>query len=181
MGRVGAAAAIIAISLLSSCGLNSAAKPVMAESSHTRGEQCDRTLGFFSKGLGISSVDIEYGSVAPPPYEKIGLGAHCTVTQDYLAVGQTRLRAMLPNESEPALLKGDLSYIPQSGYDEKVWIKTTDSAVYIATKVDGWQGTLTIETVQIKTGESKFKVSDQQIRSASQFLIALTKELGAQG
>lgn len=179
MGRVGAAAAIVAIFLLSSCGLNSEKKPGMTESSHTRGEQCDRALGFFSKELGIPSVDIEYGSEAP--YEKIGLGAHCTITQSDLAIGQTRLRAMLPNESEPALLKGDLSYIPQSGYNEKVWIKSTASAVYIATKVDGWQGTLTIETVQIKTGESKFKVSDQQIRSASQFLITLTKELGAQG
>ncbi|MFE3545656.1 hypothetical protein ACFXK0_22050 [Nocardia sp. NPDC059177] len=178
MGRIGTAAALVAIFLLSSCGLNSEKRAVMAESSHTRGEQCDRAMGFFSKELGISPVDIEYGSGAPN--EKIGLGAHCTVTQNYLSIGQTRLRAMLPNESEPALLKGDLSYISQSGYDEKVWIQTTSSAVRIATMVDGWQGTLDIQTAQIKIGESKFKVSDQQVRTASQFLITLTKELGAQ-
>ncbi|MEV0331781.1 hypothetical protein [Nocardia sp. NPDC050717] len=151
----------------------------MTESSHARREQCDRTLAFFSKDLGISSASIEYGSGAPD--EKIELGAHCTITQDSLAVGQTRLRAMLPSESEPALLKDDLGYIPQSGSDEKVWIKSAADAVYIVTQVDGWQGNLHIETAQINSGRTKFEISDSQIRTASQFLIALTKELGAQG
>ncbi|MEV6059256.1 hypothetical protein [Nocardia asteroides] len=151
----------------------------MTESSHARREQCDRTLAFFSRDLGISPAGIEYGSGGPD--EKIGLGAHCTIAQDHLAVGQTRLRAMLPSESKPALLEDDLSYIPLSGIDEKVWIKTTVSAVYIVAQIDRWQGTLHIETAQINTGRTKFEVSDLQIRTASQFLITLTKELGAQG
>lgn len=88
---------------------------------------------------------------------------------------------MLPSESEPALLKDDLGYIPQSGSDEKVWIKSAASAVYIVTQVDGWQGNLHIETAQINGGRTKFEISDSQIRTASQFLITLTKELGAQG
>lgn len=180
------AVAAIAVSLVSSCGLNTAESPVMTESSHTRREQCDRTLTFFARDLGISSAGIEYGSGAPG--EKIGLGALCTITQDQLAVGQTRLRAMLPDESKPALLEDDLSYIPLSGTDEKVWIKKAASAVYIVTQVDGWQGTLDIQTAQINlqesrisAGRTKFEVSDLQIRTASQFLLTLTEELGAQG
>ncbi|WP_328406250.1 hypothetical protein [Nocardia sp. NBC_00403] len=87
---------------------------------------------------------------------------------------------MLPSETDPPLLKDDPSYIPQTGYDEKVWLKRTDDAVRIATKVDGWQGTLTINTglIKAKSGEPKFKITDQQIRNASQFLIGLTRELG---
>ncbi|MEV0059304.1 hypothetical protein [Nocardia sp. NPDC050718] len=158
----------------------------MTESSHARREQCDRTLAFFSKDLGISSAGIEYGSEAPD--EKIGLGAHCTITQDNLAVGQTRLRALVPNESKPALLKDDLGYISLSGTDEKVWIKKAAGAVYLLTQVDGWQGTLDIQTAQINlqqsrisAGRTEFQVSDSQIRTASKFLITLTRELGAQG
>lgn len=95
---------------------------------------------------------------------------------------------MLPDESKPALLEDDLSYIPLSGTDEKVWIKKAASAVYIVTQVDGWQGTLDIQTAQINlqesrisAGRTKFEVSDLQIRTASQFLLTLTEELGAQG
>ncbi|WP_280297130.1 hypothetical protein [Nocardia abscessus] len=96
-------------------------------------------------------------------------------------VGQTRLRAMLPSETEPPLVKGEPSYIPQTGYKEKVWLNHTGDAVGIATKVDSWQGTLTINTalIKIESGDRKFKISDQQIRSASQFLIDLTTDLGS--
>ncbi|MGY1894842.1 hypothetical protein [Nocardia gipuzkoensis] len=88
---------------------------------------------------------------------------------------------MLPSETDPPLVKGDPGYIPQTEYDEKVWLNRTADAVRIATKVDGWQGTLTINTalIKAKSGESEFKISDQQIRSASQFLIDLTDELGS--
>ncbi|MFE7742184.1 hypothetical protein [Nocardia sp. NPDC057455] len=88
---------------------------------------------------------------------------------------------MLPSETDPPLLKGDASYVPQAGYKEKVWLNRTDDAVRIVTKVDGWQGSLTVNTALIETGRAarKFDVSDQQIRSASQFLIDLTNELGS--
>lgn len=164
--------------LMSGCGITSK-DPVQQNSSHALREQCDNTLGFFGKDLGITDVSIEYGSDKPEGL--IERGATCTITQASLVgVGQTRLRLMLPSETDPPLLKDDPSYIPQTGYDEKVWLKRTDDAVRIATKVDGWQGTLTINTglIKAKSGEPKFKITDQQIRNASQFLIGLTRELG---
>ncbi|WP_280250596.1 hypothetical protein [Nocardia abscessus] len=171
-------AGLVAVVLIAGCGISKSSAP--KDSGHTIRDQCNRTLNFFANDLGIADVAIEYGS--DKPEGSIAQGATCTITQASLVgVGQTRLRAMLPSETDPPLLKGDPSYIPQSGYEEKVWLNRTDDAVRIATKVDGWQGTLTVNTALIKTksGNSEFKISDQQIRSAAQFLIDLTSELGS--
>ncbi|MGQ4599249.1 hypothetical protein [Nocardia sp. R6R-6] len=150
------------------------------DSSHTIRDQCNRTLSFFANDLGIADVGIEYGS--DKPEGPIAKGATCTIRQASLVgVGQTRLRAMLPSETDPPLLKGDPSYIPQNGYEEKVWLNQTGDAVRIATKVNGWQGTLTVNTALINSGsgERKLKISEPQVRSAAQFLIDLTRELGS--
>ncbi len=96
----------------------------------------------------VTDLAIEYGSIEPG--DKIGSGATCTVTKASLVgVGETRLRAMLPNESEPASIKGDSNYIAQHGYDEKVWVNQTGGSVRIVTTVDGWQGTLNVNADQI--------------------------------
>ncbi|MGK8489858.1 hypothetical protein [Nocardia asiatica] len=156
--------------------------PEPKDSSHVIREQCDRTLSFFADNLGVSDVAIEYGSENPEG--QMSRGAMCFIKQESrmgAVVGQTRLRAMLPSETEPPLVKGDSSYIPQTGYKEKVWLNRTDDAVGIATTVDGWQGTLTINTalIRIESGEPRLKISDQQIRGASEFLIDLTADLGS--
>ncbi|MCX0274373.1 hypothetical protein NLM24_27500 [Nocardia zapadnayensis] len=97
-------------------------------------------------------------------------------------MGETRLRAMLPGEPEPALIKDDPNYITQTGYDEKVWLNRTSDSVRIVTTAGGWQGTLNLDSAQINNvGEDpKFEISDLEVRAASEFLIDLTRELTSQ-
>lgn len=173
-----AAASILSLALIPACGLLGNNSAATTESSHAIRDQCDRTLTFFENDLGIDDLTIGYGSIEPE--DKIGRGATCTLIKASLVgVGETRLRAMLPNESEPASIKDNPNYIAQTGYDEKVWLNKAGGSVRIVTTVDGWQGTLDYNSDQINNvgEEPKFEVSDHQIRVASEFLIELTKSL----
>ncbi|MFI2333711.1 hypothetical protein ACH474_09975 [Nocardia rhamnosiphila] len=173
-----AAAAIVSIAFVPACGADSSHNTAPTESSHTIRDQCDRTLTFFENDLGIDDLAIEYGSNDPDA--EIGRGATCTLTKaSVVGVGETRLRATLPNESEPALVKGDPNYIAQNGYDEKVWVNQSDGSVRIVTTADGWQGTLNLNSDQVNNvgEEPKLDLSDHDVRAASEFLIDLTREL----
>ncbi|MGW5752627.1 hypothetical protein [Nocardia rhamnosiphila] len=178
---ISAAAMIVSIALVSACGVGSSKGATAADSGHTIRDQCDRTLTFFENDLGIADLAIEYGSVDPD--DTIGRGATCTLTKASLVgVGETRLRAMLPGESEPALVKDDPNFIAQTGYDEKVWMNRTSGSVRIVTTAGGWQGTLNLDAAQINNvGEDpKLEISDPDVRAASEFLIDLTRELTSQ-
>lgn len=178
---ISTAAAIISIALVSACGVGSSKGAAAADSGHAIREQCDRTLTFFESDLGIAELAIEYGRVDPD--DTIGRGATCTLTKASLVgVGETRLRAMLPGESEPALIEDDPNYIPQTGYDEKVWLNRTSGSVRIVTAAGGWQGTLNLDSAQINNvgADPEWEISDPEIRAAAEFLIDLTRELTSQ-
>ncbi|WP_157119956.1 hypothetical protein [Nocardia fusca] len=181
-GRISTvAAAIVLITLISSCGLVGGKETRVTESSHEIRDQCNRTLNFFENILGITDTAIGYGSINPE--DKIDRGAMCTVTKSSVGVGGTRLSAMLSPDSEPAPVRGDPSYIAQTGYDDKVWLNQSPGSVRIYTTVDGWEGSLDlnvdqINQVSITSGEQpNFEVSDHEVRAAAKFLIELTREL----
>jgi hypothetical protein len=177
------AAAIVSTAIIPACGLvGSGNSSPVTESGHTIRDQCDRTLEFFGNNLGITDVSIGYASINPD--DKIGMGATCTVRKASLVgVGGTRLRAMLPSESEPASIKGDPNYIEQPGYDERVWLNDTDGSVRIFTTVNGWQGSLDFNVDQINNvsttsgEEPNFEASADDVRAAAEFLIELTRDM----
>lgn len=176
-------AAVAAVALIAACSTSHAPPPPpqVAPIAITQGALCDSLLSFFSDEL--HAVGLVSVPVVDLNTTLSGTGGICTAIngESQRANGRIFVRNA-PNVSDPT--EGGYGFTKTTELNETVWLqdmrvdtRNPGPEVVLATRIGDWNGQLRITDSQTRTASGVLHLTDQEIHTAAQFLIELTRKL----